>query len=464
MAAGMSIHIGLNFVDPNAYNGWNGQLSGCINDANSMKAIADSLGYQSCRLIDAGATSHAVVAAIGGAALALRSGDILFLTYSGHGGQVNDVNGEEADGMDETWCLWDRQMIDDELYSLWSQFVPGVRIVVLSDSCHSGTILKMVANRECYQAVNKTRAEPTFRLMPPDRQREDNELRRDTYASAQWTAGPSERATVSASVLLISGCQDNQLSSDGAVNGLFTEKLLNVWSNGSFNGDYGKFWRDICNFMPPNQSPNYFTVGVSNPVFEAEKPFTIGAGSGGGGGPVPVTPTTTRPTLRRPASGSDVQYMQQRLVAHGFQVSVDGIFGPGTEAQVMSFQRANSLSADGVVGPMTWQALDRAPAGSSPSQPSVTPSQPTTPSGTSRPTLRKGSRGEDVRYLQQLLQNDGFFVTVDADFGPQTESAVRSFQSSNGLQADGVVGPATWQALERRGIDSRAAVEFAKAY
>ena len=66
-------------------------------------------------------------------------------TYSGHGGQVDDVNGDEDDALDETWVLWDRQLIDDELFSLWSQFAPGVRITMLSDSCHSGTVLRMIA-------------------------------------------------------------------------------------------------------------------------------------------------------------------------------------------------------------------------------------------------------------------------------------------------------------------------------
>ena len=51
-----------------------------------------------------------------GAAKALKPGDLFFLTYSGHGGQVPDVTGDEDDKQDETWCLYDGQLIDDELY------------------------------------------------------------------------------------------------------------------------------------------------------------------------------------------------------------------------------------------------------------------------------------------------------------------------------------------------------------
>ena len=55
----------------------------------------------------------------------LQIGRHLFLTYSGHGGQAPDLNNEEPDGMDETWCLYDGQLIDDELYSSWGAFASG---------------------------------------------------------------------------------------------------------------------------------------------------------------------------------------------------------------------------------------------------------------------------------------------------------------------------------------------------
>src|SRR5690348_4992479 len=108
MANGYSIHIGLNGVDPNSYNGWPGTLAGCVNDANAMKAICDSLGYSSVLLLNSDATSSAVIQEIGRAAKQMNSDDILVLTYSGHGGIVDDVTGGEPgdDGKDETWVLY----------------------------------------------------------------------------------------------------------------------------------------------------------------------------------------------------------------------------------------------------------------------------------------------------------------------------------------------------------------------
>ena len=57
-------------------------------------------------------------------------------------------------------------------------------------------------------------------------------------------------------------------------------------------------------------------------------------------------------------------------------------------------------------------------------------------------TLKKGSKGEDVKKLQQLLK-----ITIDGDFGPKTEEAVKKFQKEHNLTSDGIVGPKTWEAL-----------------
>ena len=73
------------------------------------------------------------------------------------------------------------------------------------------------------------------------------------------------------------------------------------------------------------------------------------------------------------------------------------------------------------------------------------------PPGYGCPTIRQGSQGPNVAYCQNLLnarQHYSILLWVDGIFGPQTGTAVRLFQSTHNLQADGVVGPATWGALE----------------
>ena len=134
---GISLHLGLNFIDPAHYDGWDGELAGCEADARDMMALAKSRGFAARMLLRKQVTARAVKEAIAGAAATLKKGDIFLLTYSGHGGQVPDRNGDEgkfgdtADSMDETWCLYDRELIDDELAALYAKFRPGVRILVL---------------------------------------------------------------------------------------------------------------------------------------------------------------------------------------------------------------------------------------------------------------------------------------------------------------------------------------------
>lgn len=284
MARGISLHLGLNKVDPSHYDGWDGALNACEFDANGMQSIAASRGFESSVLLTQEATSDAVVQAIERAAQELEPGDILFLTYSGHGGQVpdsDDGDGDEVDRSDETWLLYDRQLVDDELYGLWEKFQPGVRILVLSDSCHSGTVTKnieadvpdVVADRETADAQS-----PRYRAMPRDVMIETyrkNKAEYDQIQSSTPSADDSGDA-VGATVLLISGCQDDQLSLDGFSNGLFTENLLSVWNDGGWTGAYAPFHDAIRLRMPEKQQPNYTQVGSPNPGFEQQNPFTVG--------------------------------------------------------------------------------------------------------------------------------------------------------------------------------------------
>lgn len=64
---------------------------------------------------------------------------------------------------------------------------------------------------------------------------------------------------------------------------------------------------------------------------------------------------------------------------------------------------------------------------------------------TGQRTLRRGSKGDDVKILQRTLNDHNFGrLNVDGDFGHLTEAAVKKYQSDRGLVVDGIVGPATW--------------------
>jgi GH24 family phage-related lysozyme (muramidase)/peptidoglycan hydrolase-like protein with peptidoglycan-binding domain len=125
--------------------------------------------------------------------------------------------------------------------------------------------------------------------------------------------------------------------------------------------------------------------------------------------------------------GEDVLMAQKALLRKGAGVVVDGLFGPATETAVKRFQQTNGLLADGVVGPQTWDLLLERVL-----------------------YLRQPYMGgDDVVALQRALDQRGYGLVADDSFGPSTDYAVRQFQASQGLAADGVVGP---QTLARLGL------------
>lgn len=118
-----------------------------------------------------------------------------------------------------------------------------------------------------------------------------------------------------------------------------------------------------------------------------------------------------------------VRTMQYLLRARSYKVNVDGVFGAQTKSAVMKFQRSRGLKADGIVGGQTWKALFI--------------------------TVKRGSKGDAVRALQNQLRASGYSdsVTVDGTFGKQTEQAVKEFQQSYEQKKDGIAGLQTWSSL-----------------
>lgn len=297
MPKGMSVHIGLNHVDPAAYGGWDGALAGCINDAHDLATLASAEGYRTSILVDRQATAPAVLAAIRAATVRLRPGDVFLLTFSGHGGQVEDDTESrdasgEPEGFDETWVCWDRQLLDDEVHAALAGFAADVRIIVVSDSCHSGTIMRhAMAPSPPVRTLDGARR---ARMMPAAVSGRDVERRRTTYARARNNARAELRRTmarlrtftrrqaelrkptacIEGRVVLLAGCQDNQVAYDGPGNGAFTGALLAVWDRGRYAGSCPEFL-SVIRAKLSSQTPSYVAVGLGDPSWEACRPFTI---------------------------------------------------------------------------------------------------------------------------------------------------------------------------------------------
>ncbi len=147
-------------------------------------------------------------------------------------------------------------------------------------------------------------------------------------------------------------------------------------------------------------------------------------------------------------------------------VTVDGEFGPATEAAVRRLQARHGLAVDGIVGPSTWgvigvhgqETLTPPPS----ALPNPAPQQGVADAPATETGLTPGSGGTPgsgeapapgganaVGWLQAALH-----LPVDGEFGPETEAAVRRLQARHGLTADGIVGPATWGVIGVHGQET----------
>ena len=290
---GLGLHIGLNAVSGTHYGGWTGPLAACEFDANNMAALAADRGIGSTVLLTKKATRAAVIDGIRAAAKQLHGGDYFFLSYSGHGGQVPDSSGDERDDkLDETWCLFDGQLIDDELYLELANFVTGVRVLVLSDSCHSGSVVRAGPPQPGVPELRSKSMPAAVALRTYRDNRKFYDKLQEHIAAATEKAGvvdpDAALAAVAATsarltkivrrlkprVVLISGCQDNQTSLDGDHTGAFTERLLAVWNHGRFVGNHALFLARIVGGMPASQTPRLFTMGSAS-RFLLEPPFAV---------------------------------------------------------------------------------------------------------------------------------------------------------------------------------------------
>lgn len=202
----ISIHFGLNRLDPAAYGGWDGALAGCRNDATRLAGLASQRGFDAEVFLDASATRCALRTELEEAADTLERGDTFLFTYAGHGGQVPCSADVETDGTDETFCLYDGELLDNHLREILGQFRRGVHVIGLLDSCHSGGMNRGLRGSSRVRAMPRHIARVIQRPSP---------IRCD--------------ADINASVAILTACRESEYASDGADNGAFTTCLLNTW-------------------------------------------------------------------------------------------------------------------------------------------------------------------------------------------------------------------------------------------
>ncbi len=235
----------------NDYPGTANDLSGCVNDANDWADELTGRGFIVNTLLNTVATHSAMVAAIDGLIQGAAKGDTLIITYSGHGTWVPDSSGDEADGRDEALCPYDLAtqgaLIDDDLHALFLQRRAGVRIVLISDSCHSGSVTRG-------QDEDLDPGMPKVRFMPPEAW-----MPKDQLPAPQLSAiAPRGGFTRAGGDLLLAGCQDTEYSWDtsfnGRPNGAFTFYALKTLREAKPK-TYEAWFKAIRTYLPSTRLP-----------------------------------------------------------------------------------------------------------------------------------------------------------------------------------------------------------------
>lgn len=265
MVRGISIHIGVN----QAATMRGRPLSRSEHTAWKMAELAHQAGYRAIHVVcGAEATRDAVGAQLACAARALRPRETLFVTFSGHGSRVRDKDGDERDHLDETWCLHDADLLDDELAKYWRLLPPGARVLVVSDSCFAAG-----GGREGNAAMAATEASAA--------------PRRPVYRSVLQTAqqppsscierAPENNDGIAASILILAAANEARQATEG----IYIDRLLKVWDGGAFRGSFCDLHHEVCRLVRCegyDQDPQILMLGTADETFPLEVAFHLERG------------------------------------------------------------------------------------------------------------------------------------------------------------------------------------------
>ena len=216
----------------NKYQVPGADLQGCVNDVKNLKgALTTYYGFDDKDIItltDAQATKKAMEQAIKKLITKGKKGDVLLLHYSGHGSNVPDDNGDEADKRDEILCPtdldWKDPFRDDWLRKTLGKLRSGVNLTVIMDCCHSGTITRVMNPSD---APRRQRYLPCpLDLMATESGRKlRGTLRGQLRKASRGRKRKSDIVDADIGELLITGCRDTQTSADAHIGGSYNGAL-----------------------------------------------------------------------------------------------------------------------------------------------------------------------------------------------------------------------------------------------
>lgn len=263
MQRGISIHIGVNHPA-----GMHEPLAISEGTAWRLAELSFQAGYHAIHVLrGAEATRKAVGALLADAAATLCPGHTLFVSFSGHGSRRPDTDGDERDGWDETWCLHDADLVDDELAAFWRVLRPGTRALVVADCCFAGgSVRKGDEPMAWYGAQAPAWDRPVYR--GAWRSVKQNEVPLGSFAA------PTHDEGIAASVLLLAATSEHQKAKEG----VYAGHLLEVWKGGAYRGSFRELHDEVSvrvRHDTHDQDPQLLMVGAADAGFPLETAFHL---------------------------------------------------------------------------------------------------------------------------------------------------------------------------------------------
>lgn len=212
-------------------------LRGCVNDViNMRKALMtyfDFADQDITQLTDFEATQKAIQSGIRALLKGAKKGDVLLLHYSGHGANVPDKNGDEADNRDEILCPtdlnWYKPLTDDWLRATFDKLKAGVNLTVIMDCCHSGTNTRQLMPPDA-KSIPRYLPNPLDLMAAESGRRLRGQVRATLRSTTPAQRKKKDIIDVDIPEVLITGCRDTQTSADAymgkSYNGALTWNLV----------------------------------------------------------------------------------------------------------------------------------------------------------------------------------------------------------------------------------------------
>jgi hypothetical protein len=224
---GFAVIVGLNKVDPKKYNGWEGLVPSRERSVDKMKEILLSMSFLEkdiTTLKTEQATCQAVQDELIKVGKQAKKGDIVVFYFAGHGGERPDADGNEDTKKDQTLCCYDGALLDDTLGGIWSNVSSfnkhGLRVVALTDTCHSGTNIFSISGKQ--------------------------------FISIFPTLGLKAVSSFNPMMIHIAACDDKQFSynipgenGEESPDSFFTKAVKEVLDDGTFTGSHYQLYEEL---------------------------------------------------------------------------------------------------------------------------------------------------------------------------------------------------------------------------